>query len=144
MIQFTIPGVPIAQPRHKVSGKHRWLPKTKAGDEHPVVAYKEEIRLRAQQEDAKPIKGPVYLYVIFVMPRPSKGKTPTRLWHASKPDLDNLVKAVQDALKGVAWKDDTQVCCASISKVYAASDEEPHTEISIFEAGYETKSPLIL
>jgi Holliday junction resolvase RusA-like endonuclease len=26
-----------------------------------------------------------------------------------RPDIDNLEKAVLDALKGVAWKDDTQV-----------------------------------
>lgn len=39
-----------------------------------------------------------------------------------KPDMDNIVKVVADALNGVAYYDDTQIALLSASKIY--SDEE--------------------
>lgn len=36
-----------------------------------------------------------------------------------KPDADNVVKAVKDALNGVAWKDDCQVVMMDIQKQYS-------------------------
>lgn len=35
-----------------------------------------------------------------------------------KPDVDNILKSVLDALNGVAWKDDAQVYYAVVHKVY--------------------------
>lgn len=39
-----------------------------------------------------------------------------------KPDMDNIVKVVADALNGVAYHDDTQIALLAASKIYA--DEE--------------------
>lgn len=39
-----------------------------------------------------------------------------------KPDIDNLVKAVMDALNGLAWVDDKQVAYISAVKMYAQED----------------------
>lgn len=39
-----------------------------------------------------------------------------------KPDVDNIVKVVSDALNGVAYHDDTQIVSVSAKKVYAASE----------------------
>lgn len=39
-----------------------------------------------------------------------------------KPDWDNIGKLVCDALNGVAYKDDNQVCCALVIKQYAEED----------------------
>ena len=36
-----------------------------------------------------------------------------------KPDCDNIIKAVCDALNGVAYKDDKQVICVSCNKYYS-------------------------
>lgn len=38
-----------------------------------------------------------------------------------------------DALKGLAWNDDAQVCQGSIEKWIAAGDEQPHAVITIEE-----------
>ena len=35
-----------------------------------------------------------------------------------KPDADNIIKVVLDALNGLAWEDDRQVTAVSCSKVY--------------------------
>jgi Holliday junction resolvase RusA-like endonuclease len=39
--------------------------------------------------------------------------------HISKPDKDNLEKAVFDACNGVIWKDDCQIVAGTFSKVYS-------------------------
>lgn len=36
----------------------------------------------------------------------------------TKPDADNVVKAVKDALNGIAWRDDCQVVQVSVRKEY--------------------------
>ena len=37
-----------------------------------------------------------------------------------KPDMDNIVKVVADALNGVAYHDDTQIVLVQAKKVYSA------------------------
>lgn len=37
-----------------------------------------------------------------------------------KPDMDNIVKVVADALNGVAYHDDTQIASVTAKKVYSA------------------------
>ena len=48
--------------------------------------------------------------------------------HTKKPDLDNLVKAVLDALNGVAFEDDSLISDINASKTYA---EEPGVYIMV-------------
>lgn len=50
----------------------------------------------------------------------------------TKPDLDNCVKSILDALNGVAYLDDSQVTSVYVSKFYA---EVPYTHIDIFKFG---------
>ena len=38
--------------------------------------------------------------------------------HTGKPDADNVLKTVGDALNGIVWKDDSQIVSASINKRY--------------------------
>lgn len=47
-----------------------------------------------------------------------------------KPDLDNVAKAVLDALNGVAYVDDVQVVKLAVSKHYS---DEPRIEVSVRE-----------
>ena len=47
-----------------------------------------------------------------------------------KPDLDNVVKAVLDALNGVVYRDDAQVVNLVATKRYAT---EPRVEVYVFE-----------
>lgn len=45
---------------------------------------------------------------------------------AKKPDIDNIAKAVLDALNSVAYRDDTQIVELQIRKQYS---EKPRLEI---------------
>ena len=59
----------------------------------------------------------------FIVPKswPKKRKDDAK-WHTNKPDIDNLQKAVKDALNGIAYRDDSQVCQVCARKQYAQSD----------------------
>lgn len=46
----------------------------------------------------------------------------------TKPDADNYLKGVKDALKGVIWKDDSQVVDAFVRKRYSS---RPRIEVKI-------------
>lgn len=142
-ISFVVPAVPVSQPRqrHRIArGKNgqqfvqNYTP-TKA----PVNAFKAavQIALREASNGSGPIDGPVRMTCMFVMPRPQslvwKTRAMPRLHHAKKPDCENLVKSLQDALHGLAWRDDSQVCELVARKMVAAGDEQPHVEITIEE-----------
>jgi Holliday junction resolvase RusA-like endonuclease len=75
-----------------------------------------------------PIDGPVGLGLIFVFPRPKSLKKGRRL-HTTRPDGSKLLRAVEDALTGVAYVDDSRVQSA-VSKVYG---DEPGAHIYICE-----------
>ena len=49
-----------------------------------------------------------------------------------KPDIDNIMKVVLDALNGVAYFDDKQVCKVNFIKMYS---EEPRLKILIRKIG---------
>ena len=132
MITFTVPAVPVAQPRQRHNHRgHSYLPK-----DHPVWAFKAAVALAAQQAyQGPPLEGPLQVSAVFVLPRPSRLRWKTRpmprQWHTGKPDRDNLEKALYDALNGCLWRDDSQVCDGPITKVIAAGDEQPHVEVTV-------------
>ena len=76
--------------------------------------------------EVKKIEGPVRMSLDFYL---SKGHTVKRLLPTVPPDLDKLIRAVLDALTGIAYQDDAQVVELLTSKKYGA---EPGVDISIF------------
>lgn len=50
-------------------------------------------------------------------------------WHTSRPDLDNIVKAVLDALNGIVFDDDAAVCELVAFKKYD-NDERVEVQVS--------------
>jgi len=131
-INLTIPAVPVAQPRHRVAKTGvAYLP-----NESPIHTFKASCRYVWHQEfDKAPLEGPLHLDVMFVLPRPQrltkKRKPNPRVHHDRKPDLDNLLKALKDALNKLAWHDDSQVCSCHAGKAYASADEQPHVELTV-------------
>lgn len=145
MIEFTVPAVPVAQPRQRhrvvtVGGKT--FSTNYTPQRSPVNEFKATIRMAAQQAySGPPLEGPLRVDVVFVFPRPRskvwKSRPMPRYRHISKPDRDNADKAVLDALAGLLFVDDCQVCAGEPEKWVAAGDEQPHVLVKIepLEAG---------
>lgn len=140
MITFTVPAVPIAQPRPRIGmrfakgGGRR--PGVMRDENHPVHGFKATVAIAARQAyQGPPLNGPLQMNLYFYLPRPKrlnkKRSRNQRCWHPCKPDLDNLEKAVLDALKGLTWQDDSQVAEVLKRKMYAAQDETPNVRVEI-------------
>ena len=104
---------------------------------HAVNAFKEAVQLCFRvAHKGPPLDGPIGLSVLFVLPRSTakvwKRKPMPREWApTAKADIDNLLKAIMDALNKLAWTDDRRICMALPRKCIAAGNERPHAEIVI-------------
>jgi Holliday junction resolvase RusA-like endonuclease len=134
-ITLTVPGVPVAQPRQRFTrGGINYTPA-----QHPANAWKAALAFAWHNTSSSRLDGPLALSVEFVMPRTTARpkKVPKVLWGSgrvpspSRPDLDNLVKAVKDALNKLAYDDDGQVAVLYAVKSYAATNEQPHATITL-------------
>jgi Holliday junction resolvase RusA-like endonuclease len=129
-ICIQVPGPPQAQKRHRHVNRGGF---TRTYD--PSASDKADfLAICLQKRPETPLEGPIMLQILAVMPRPKshftkKGlRLSAPLYHTSKPDADNLSKLVKDALNGVFWKDDSQVCKLFVTKAYGTA---PRTEIQI-------------
>ena len=71
----------------------------------------------------KPLEGPLSATMIFEYNWPASMSkrlrtSPEGLWKKSRPDLDNLVKLVCDALNTIVWLDDAQIVLLTAIKRY--------------------------
>jgi Holliday junction resolvase RusA-like endonuclease len=136
LAHFVVPGVPYAQPRGRamVVGGRAII--RSADSRSPVNLYKASILQHAAEAYRDPpTDEAVRMWCEFVMPRVRsqvwKRRPMPTVPHTKRPDLDNLVKAVKDALSGIVWRDDCQVCGCELVKRVASGSETPRTEIHI-------------
>lgn len=141
---MTVYGLPIPQPRVKatIRGKHAgvYTPTTKQnGRSNGIAEFKSDVRREVvAQLDGRPLlTGPLRLDLSMVFPRQAakvwKSRPMPRYLHVTRPDADNVLKAIKDAMKGVLWLDDCQVCAGSFVKWHGAGDEAPHCRIVVTE-----------
>ena len=79
------------------------------------------------------VKGPIFIETVFKFRIPKTDKEHKEGdYYLHCPDLDNLQKAVLDALNGIAWEDDKQVVFTRAKKIYSEYDG---IEIHIIELG---------
>lgn len=126
-VHFIIPGRPVGKgrPRFTRNG-HCWTP-------DKTVAYERDIKLaywetygRKKYEEGKALAITIVLYY----PRPkSMAKYKRRMAQKGvlrptvKPDVDNVIKAILDALNGVAFEDDRQIVQVECEKWYDITEE---------------------
>ncbi len=94
---------------------------TKTKPWQAVVAYN-----ASQVYDGPLITGPIRLTIWFVIERPKghygtgrnagKLKPSAPVLHSQTPDVLKLTRAIEDALTGVIWKDDAQICDEALWK----------------------------
>ena len=117
-LSMFIPGFPIPQPRPRITvrGKHgvAYVPRGHAIHAWRAAIREEMERCVAESGHMFPINGVglrVRMEFYLRKPKSNKARLPI-----SRPDLDNLAKAVLDAGNGVIWRDDSQVTTLEASK----------------------------
>lgn len=137
-IRFTVPAVPVPQPRARATAFNGRARMYEAKTEHPIHAFKASVRMSAASvHTGAPIEGPVRLRATFLLPRPKLPKKAgeQRFPHTKRGDIDNFAKALMDALNGLLWKDDSQVYELCAAKEVCASSETPCVQIVVLHGG---------
>lgn len=138
--------------RRGVSNFRKWLSgklfvRPYISGDHPIHEWKQRVarEWRSLFGDHPKEAGAFDVDLVFVFPRPKakiwKTKPMPRYLHAlTTPDLDNLEKAILDALTGIVWKSDGQVAQLRSEKWVADGDEFPHARIVVRYLGGEEES----
>ena len=129
-ISFFVPGVPLAQgrPRAFLIKKTQ---RVRVYDPENSREWKAQVRWLARQEyPGGVLTGPIRLVLMFALPRPKS--LPKKITeHTKRPDCSNLAKAVEDALRGVLYHDDSQITWLTIIKSYVHEDGEKSPGVRI-------------
>jgi Holliday junction resolvase RusA-like endonuclease len=121
-------GIPKAQPRPRMTASgHVYNPST-------ADAWKEEIKAAfLPYRHRKPLAEAIHLRVDFFLPKPNRLKIEGRVPHTKKPDADNLLKAVMDAMtEAGVWKDDALVFWPECPKWYAQDKTGAEIKVDLY------------
>lgn len=135
VINFTVPGDPVAKGRARatmIQGRARLYTPDKTASYEGKAAYLAKMAMAGMP----PLMGPVALSIRAVFAIPASW-TKKRLaahaenpeWVVKKPDADNIVKIISDAMNGVCWVDDSQV--AVLREVVKVYGEVPGVEVKV-------------
>ena len=124
VVSFIVPGQPVAKGRARITtyGGHvrSYTPEKTRRYENQVSAYAAEA-----MKNMPPIGGPVEVVVEAFMMVPASWSLKKRLSAIAgqikpitKPDLDNIVKAL-DGINGIIVVDDSQIVKLTATKQYA-------------------------
>jgi Holliday junction resolvase RusA-like endonuclease len=153
VVSFFVPGIP------KTAGSKRGFVLRRKGGEiirrpngAPVVVitddagkpgkeWKQQVALFARQAFTQPpLAIPLEVSFTFFRTRPkahfnSKGEVKDwalQEWPGTKPDVLKLTRSAEDALTGICWVDDAQICREILTKTYS---DRPGVEIAIYRIG---------
>ena len=132
-IKLTFEGNPVSQGRPRFARKGAFV---QTYDPEPSKKAKLKIRQQAlQMANGEIFEGAIMVELYFFRDIPKSFSKQKKIQAAdgvlrplTKPDTDNYIKLVLDAINGVFYKDDSQVVEVIGRKFYA---EEPRTEIII-------------
>ena len=136
MIKITIPGSPIGKGRPKFSTFGGY---PKAYTPQKTVNYENLVKMAFQASGSKGYDKGIQLRaeITAYFPIPKSTSNNKRfemlygvIMHTKKPDADNVAKSILDALNGLAFYDDSQICELGVCKMYS---DEPRAEVTIRE-----------
>lgn len=124
VIEFVVPGEPVGKGRPRAfragSGVRMFTPEKTA-------RYENLVALAAQEAMAgrAPMQGAVAVGMVLVTAPPASWSMKKRnqaldgqIRPTTKPDCDNVLKAIADACNGIVWRDDKQITDVAIRKRY--------------------------
>ena len=133
-LTFTIPGKPVAKGRPRFARRGKFV---STYTPEATVRFEDSVALYAREAGARPVEdAPVVLDVVAVWAWPSSVSKIRRarlleeayreagsglVPKTTKPDADNVAKAVGDALEGVAYVRDGQVWLVRAATTWGSS-----------------------
>lgn len=135
-VNFKVLGQPQGKARPRFSKGHIYTPKeTKEYEKKVRNAYIPASGSYSFGDRAVSVSITAYF---------KRAKTNKRRFMTSKPDIDNLIKAVLDGLNGTAFNDDRQVVNLSALKLYCDREGDmPYVEVEITD-GAEPALPILV
>lgn len=139
--EFVVYGMPVPQPRPRISMRGGFARAYTPAD-HPVVEYRRAIEraamgVRPRKEWKRILGDRVRLEVWCVFQRPkshlkANGSTRKDAPRWPRPDVDNVLKSVMDAMTSAGvWDDDVAVVSARVRKRYVGARIAPHTVVRV-------------
>ena len=137
-VSFSVPGAPVGKARARSGNGRHYTPKKARDYEGLVFACFKEAHANFE---TIPAGTPIAISITVFYPIAKSDSKKVRAEKLSakrlpviKPDIDNVVKAILDALQGEsgAYTNDSQVCCIFAQKFYS---EHPRVDVEIETAG---------
>jgi Holliday junction resolvase RusA-like endonuclease len=129
-LTFSVPGEPVPQPRPRVSTRGGFA-RAYVPAKHPVHAYRQALAAAAVAAGLSETGEPLNVVIDAVFKRPKshmrKSGVKADAPRLPRPDVDNIAKAVLDALQDVMG-DDTLVARLVVEKSYG---QEARTTVRI-------------
>lgn len=130
MRKFEVMGTPVAKGRPRVTKWGVYTPEKTVNYENLVqFSYLQEYK------NVDPLEGYLKVEIIFYMPIVKSTSKKNRqlmvegkLRPDKKPDIDNMIKSITDALNELAYQDDKQVVEVQAYKYYS---EQPRAVVTI-------------
>ncbi len=151
MIEFFVPGKAATAGSKKAFYVEKLKRAIITHDSNKTQPWMNTVKFFARQAyDGPLLDGPLKLVMDFRRLRPKghygSGKSAHTLIKAgkdaplpiTKPDLTKLIRAAEDALKGIIWRDDAQVCIQETRKIYVDRDPGAMVRISQIIESKET------
>ena len=123
-ISFWVSGTPMQKGSTTRMPNGAYLPAGTAHTRDKMAQWRADVRQAAMQAMSDSViwrDTGIRLMVEFALMPPRNIPAAKRGWlpHTKRPDIDKLFRALSDALTGVVWVDDSQICVSAINKVYA-------------------------
>jgi len=129
-INLTIPGKPMGKQRPKFWNGHAATP-TK------TVNYETLVKELYIANKLPMLEGAIManISIYYDIPKSTSKKKKAlmldwEIYPTKKPDIDNILKIIFDALNGIAYKDDSQIINVSCEKKY---DENARVIVNLYE-----------
>lgn len=134
---FFVPGIPKPGGSKRVfhnkrTGKAMVTDACKTNKDWRAVVANTALYAMSDNKFDKFESEPLHLSVVFFMPRPKghyrTGKNAHLLrqsapaYPTTKPDATKLLRALEDALTGILWRDDAQIVLQMVSKKYVPNE----------------------
>lgn len=137
-IEFEVPGQPVAKGRPKFARRGKFVT---TYTPEKTRTYEELVSWCAKgvMMGNDPMQGAIYLYLVIGLQIPKSWSNKKRIQAElgeipaiKKPDADNVLKAVKDAMNGIVYADDSQITMMTIIKKYSP---EPKVKILVCTIG---------